>query len=162
MSSGAGQTLTLHWNGKAWARVPSPGLTGAPSNFLQGVAATSATNAWAVGWENVSPESELLLHWNGKKWTRAPGPSNAAGGGNMFAVTAASAANVWAAGDLGRMIHWNGKAWRKVSVPDVGWIYGLKAVSASDVWAVGSAASTSINPSAVILHWNGKRWSKSA
>jgi hypothetical protein len=40
-------TLILHWNGTKWAQVASP----TPSSFsmLSAVAASSATNAWAVG-----------------------------------------------------------------------------------------------------------------
>jgi hypothetical protein len=44
----AQNTLILHWNGTTWAQVPSPS-PGDSSNTLWGVAATSASNAWAVG-----------------------------------------------------------------------------------------------------------------
>src|SRR5690242_2370859 len=48
--TGAGDLRTLieRWNGTAWTRVPSPSPASA-YNDLFGVAATSATNAWAVG-----------------------------------------------------------------------------------------------------------------
>jgi hypothetical protein len=41
------QPLILHWNGQKWAQVasPNPGTDGA----LDGLAITSASNAWAVG-----------------------------------------------------------------------------------------------------------------
>ena len=45
-------TLVLHWNGTTWTHVKSPNLqtaVGSQSNDLFGVAATSATNVWAVG-----------------------------------------------------------------------------------------------------------------
>jgi hypothetical protein len=42
------QSLIEHWNGRAWKVQASPN-TGGFSNFLSGVAATSSTNAWAVG-----------------------------------------------------------------------------------------------------------------
>src|SRR6185437_5832073 len=62
------RTLIVHWNGKAWARVPSP----SPGNSgLYGVAATSATNAWAVG---AAGSTTLILHWNGKSWARVTSP----------------------------------------------------------------------------------------
>ena len=45
-----GTSLILHWNGTAWQRVPSPSPSyGKYGNGLASVAATSATNAWAVG-----------------------------------------------------------------------------------------------------------------
>ena len=40
---------------------------------LHGVAATSSTNAWAVG-DYSTPAGQprtLILHWNGTNWTRA-------------------------------------------------------------------------------------------
>ena len=49
-SQRAAQTLIERWNGTTWARVPSPNPAGAKrDNLLAGVAATSASNAWAVG-----------------------------------------------------------------------------------------------------------------
>lgn len=35
-------------------------------------------------------------------------------------------------------------------------LYGVKAISATDVWAVGLAPTSSL-----ILHWNGRAWSQS-
>jgi hypothetical protein len=54
----------VHWDGTAWRRVPSP----SPGTFasLSGVAATSATNAWAVGGADAG--KTLILHWNGTAW----------------------------------------------------------------------------------------------
>src|SRR5947209_49401 len=43
------QSLIEHWNGKAWKVQASPKRPGARENRLAGVAATSTTNAWAVG-----------------------------------------------------------------------------------------------------------------
>src|SRR3984957_15338637 len=47
---------------------------------LNGVAATSAGNAWAVGATGpIGRPSTLLLHWNGKAWARAAGVKPVAG-----------------------------------------------------------------------------------
>ena len=44
------QTLIEHWNGTSWKQVTSPNAGGSShDNVLNGVAATSSTNAWAVG-----------------------------------------------------------------------------------------------------------------
>ena len=59
--SDSGKTIILHWNGRTWAHVnsPSPGT----QNGLFGVAATSASNVWAVGYFQTSgPEQTLALH----------------------------------------------------------------------------------------------------
>jgi hypothetical protein len=42
------QTLIERWNGSSWQKVASPS-PGSLANSLSGVAATSASNAWAVG-----------------------------------------------------------------------------------------------------------------
>ena len=60
-------TVILRWNGAAWKQVPSP--SPAPSAVLSGVAATSASSAWAVGSTSNSTVSKtLVLRWNGKTW----------------------------------------------------------------------------------------------
>ena len=61
---GAGvKTLTEHWNGTTWKRVPSPSP---PRSTLRGVAAISARSAWAVGYTGSG--KTLILRWNGKAW----------------------------------------------------------------------------------------------
>jgi hypothetical protein len=56
------QTLVARWNGTAWKKVPSPDAGGpSASNFLVGVAASSANNAWAVGYYG-TPSQTLAVH----------------------------------------------------------------------------------------------------
>lgn len=70
-------TLLLQWNGSRWTQVPSPGLgvSFGPGSFLQGVAASSRSDAWAVGsydtggLEGPAPRT-LMMHWNGSTWAR--------------------------------------------------------------------------------------------
>src|SRR5690348_17523022 len=54
-------SLIMHWNGQHWARVagPSPG-TGAT---LNGIAAISARDIWAVGGYYATSPRTLTLHW---------------------------------------------------------------------------------------------------
>jgi hypothetical protein len=63
-------TMILHWNGKTWARVPSPNPFCATCDSLTGVAASSAKNAWAVGTLNAGGEV-VILHWNGTRWANS-------------------------------------------------------------------------------------------
>src|SRR6266566_1369549 len=56
------------------------------------------------------------------------------------------------------------KAWKVVSSPNVGLgnnqLQAIAAITASDIWAVGSSAADSSSPSqALIEHWNGTQWS---
>ena len=98
------KTLIVHWNGRTWTQVPSPG------GALYGVAATSARNAWAVG--STSNSKGLIERWNGQVWTQVPSPASAAA---LSSVTATSASNAWAVGstEAGKtlIMHWNGSAW---------------------------------------------------
>jgi hypothetical protein len=147
---------------------------------LNAVAAVSAKDVWAVGCSGacVSPGS-LILHWNGKKWSKVASPDPGAGLDDLTGVSAVSARDVWAVGyacsvahcGIGNVyktlvVHWNGKKWSTVASPDPSTVsnllYGVTAVSASDVWAAGSATpDVSTKPStSLVLHWNGRKWSR--
>ena len=148
--------LLVRVTGTTVQRVPVPGPA---RGALVDVAATSASNAWAVGW---TPGANQLFHWNGTAWTRSPLPAGM--GGSFSAVAATSATDVWAVthpqrGKLPPIMHWNGRRWDQLTSPDIGMPYTLSdvaATSANDVWAVGSAPVDSYK--AVILHWNGRNW----
>jgi hypothetical protein len=156
-------TLIEGWDGKSWSRMttPSPGRYG---NTLNGVAAVSATDAWAVGWffddtSNVA----LALHWNGRAWTRSsmkPPPGNT----EFQGVTAVSANDVWAVGDNeGRplVMHWDGVRWRTLSPPAVpsSWLQTVSADGRGGVWAAGYQMTDDGTVSRpLFLHWDGSRW----
>src|SRR5690242_16675881 len=54
------------------AGTAAPGGTGYTAHgTLEAVAATSATNAWAVG-DLGKQNTPLIVHWNGTKWSRVP------------------------------------------------------------------------------------------
>src|SRR5258708_6648103 len=92
------ETLTEHWNGTAWSVVPSPNPSTQGDN-LTGVAALSATNAWAVGFFENNAQSALqpiILHWNGTAWSLFPNIPNI--GMVVEAITARSATDIWAVG----------------------------------------------------------------
>jgi len=54
----------LRWNGTAWKQVPS--AIQSVNTSLSAVAATSASNAWAVG--TTGTGKTLIEHWNGTAW----------------------------------------------------------------------------------------------
>jgi hypothetical protein len=165
-----GKTVTLHWNGHGWKRVPSPTPTG--SSALYAVAAVSARDAWAVGGSDNAPYKTVILHWNGSTWKQEPTP---AVGGALFGVAATSASNAWAVGCAGDcyndfapistlVLHWNGTAWKRVPSPSPGLgstLTSVAATSAKNAWAVGCSAFCEISsaaPQTVILRWNGTNW----
>ena len=72
--SGDGPTssVILQWTGTAWTRVPIADL-GSDDGGLWGLAATSRSNAWAVGWDSAGGNAAgtpkiLILRWNGTAW----------------------------------------------------------------------------------------------
>jgi hypothetical protein len=143
------QTLIEHWNGTAWKRIPSPDPEGSSSSAsLFGVAASSPSDAWAVGgYFKDGVEQALIMHWNGKTWKLAAAPSldKPSVRGALSSVAIVSAANVWAVGSLNGKLtlaaHWNGSRWTEVPSPNPGSFSDFSAVAASsatNVWAVGT------------------------
>ncbi|MHB8599988.1 MAG: beta propeller repeat protein [Ktedonobacteraceae bacterium] len=136
-----------------WSIVPSPNPTDY-RNELNAVAAVSATDVWAVGWDSLG--GTLIEHWNGTDWQVGASPEV---DGVFFGIAALSASNVWAVGDssTGPLIeHWDGTVWQSVSSPAVagGGFTGISAQSASDIWAVGGQAGDKT----LTEHWDGTSW----
>ena len=152
-----GTHLVVRVTGSTVRTVPAPRPRG---GALLGVAATSATNAWAVGFIAGGPP--LILHWNGTAWKRSLLPRHSAGQVNGVAAT--SATNAWALDTRSRgssqIWHWNGRIWSRVSIPAIAgqtyFLHGVAALSARNAWAVGTSSSGTT----VILHWNGARWKR--
>ena len=128
---------------------------------LNAVTATSASNAWAVGY---SPGETLIERWNGKAW-KFVNSLNLGASGDLYGVAAPSASDAWAVGYLpgqsgsaSLIAHWNGKGWKRVKSPNPGpdgsILQGVAATSASNAWAVGETGGEKT----VILRWNGKTW----
>jgi len=67
--------VAYHWNGSGWSLFTMPALTAAAS--LAAVSASSATDAWAVGWTGGYTHIALSEHWNGSAWSVVPGPGKA-------------------------------------------------------------------------------------
>ena len=163
------QTLARRWNGQAWTQVPTP--TPGGSAWFNAVAATSRTNAWAVGCMCGGPgalgyATPLIEHWNGKVWTQQffRLPTHTA---QFLGVAAISRRNAWAVGGTGSSApnsalieHWNGYRWRRVTTPPgLGFLQGVTATKWNNVWAVGYN-NTGPRAVSLILHFNGTRWSR--
>src|SRR5208282_4459235 len=93
------------------------------NSYLYGVAATSATNAWAVGFTASSQAFQtLIMRWKGTSWKRVSSP-DPAGGGQLNGVAATAADSAWAVGSYltgsgtaGTLIErWNGTSWKLVT-----------------------------------------------
>lgn len=95
------QTLIEHWNGTAWAIVPSPNV-GPSDNFLNRVAARAANDVWAVGDYHTPPlPLTLIEHWDGTAWSVVPNPNPGSAVNQFYGVAALAANDVWAVGSTG-------------------------------------------------------------
>jgi hypothetical protein len=158
------QSLIEHWDGSNWRVIPSPNPAGKTYVVLNGVAAISTSDIWAVGHSgdpSSIPLQTLTEHWDGTSWSIIPSPSPGTYNGNVLnAVSALSANDVWAvgwyqSGQTGQeggalTMHWDGTSWTVVPNPSRWTLHGVTAISSNDVWAVGEQS---------ILHWNGTNWS---
>jgi hypothetical protein len=134
------RALLLHWDGKQWKPAPNPSLVAGHVSFLSGVAAPSATSAWAVGGINRRNAAHALaVRWNGARWSvvRVNGP-------RLLGVSALAANDAWAvagsglSAGAGRVMHWNGHLWTLATKLDSRRGLGAVAeVTPTDVWAVG-------------------------
>ncbi|HEY2443021.1 MAG TPA: hypothetical protein VGI31_07805 [Streptosporangiaceae bacterium] len=182
-SSFAIKTLILHWDGTSWTQVTSPNPGGASDGGdLNGISASSATDAWATG--NYTDSSgvsvSLALHWDGTSWTQVSTPSPGGLDDTLLTgVTDLSPTNAWAVGQYrtgphGKLpntlaLHWDGTSWTQVTTPNPGGPGGSRLIdvsgtSATDVWAVGTY-NTASRPGngrdhGLILHWDGTGWTQ--
>ncbi len=150
-----------------WNVVPSPNGNG--SSVLRAVATVSATDVWAVGGGQLGGSKTLIEHWDGARWSVVTSPNPGSIYDILDGVTAVSESDVWAVGydsNTGGVAqtlteHWDGSRWSVVTSPNPGsggnTLFGVAAVSASSVWAVGITTSTSEQP--LVEHWNGSQWS---
>src|SRR5215471_3372294 len=101
-----GKAFIVRVTGATVRKVPIPPMV--YGSGLDDVAATSATDAWAVGW---TLSGHLILHWNGTAWTRVQLPATVTRDvGQVDGVSATSATDVWFV-SLSRILHWNGRRW---------------------------------------------------
>jgi hypothetical protein len=161
-TSGSEGALIEHWNGTAWSIVPDSSVSGvgAITNTLLSVSADASNDVWAVG-------TETLLHFNGTTWSEVPSPLLHAN-----AVAALSPTNAWAVGTVTvfadhrqqtkpAIEHWDGTSWTIVSSPNPAptkdtALYGIAAISANDIWAVGAGKLSTISGTATLIeHWDG-------
>ena len=164
------RALIEHYDGVSWqvASAPQPGRR----SELNAVRATSATNAWAVGWwekPGVVPERSLVEHWDGGAWTTQASASFTHFTTILNAIGASSATNAWAVGDgsnpvlFGAILHLENGVWRNVSFTrpkGESDLLGVTTLGASDVWAVGQATPSGKPARTWIEHWNGVDWTR--
>jgi hypothetical protein len=164
VGSTSGGALAEHWDGTNWSVVSSPAFTGA---VMTAVSADASDDVWAVGDASAANGAPFTgpaaFQFNGTSWSIAATPT----GPTIRAVTALSPTNVWTVGAIPTITikhpgtpqveHWDGTSWSIVPSPIVklGTLAGVAAISAKDIWAVGSIGVHET----LTEHWNGRSWS---
>ena len=167
--------LIDRWDGATWKedQTPTAGCCFSAAS-LSGVAATSRTNAWAVGDKYTSGERTLILRWNARTrmWVKVPSPNPAGRRGaapsSLNGVAVRTVTDAWAvgaarsgpSGQWNTLIeHWGGTSWTVVPSPDPSRgrcvsddLSGVAATHAA-TWAVGDYCGA-----ALVLRLTGGRW----
>lgn len=100
VSSGGPQTLIEHFDGSAWAIVPSPNSATTYDQLLS-IAAVAVDDVWAVGRADSKQSSErstLVKHWNGETWSVVDSPNPSATSNTLIGVAAITPGDLWAVG----------------------------------------------------------------
>jgi len=164
--------LVERWGGGAWRLQPSPGAGGSAADSFSGVAAVSATSAWAVGISSAGPVVRTVIErWNGTTWHRVPSPTppGSVAAGFLNGVAASSRSSAWAVGSYDTQclaVRWNGVSWKRVLVASPAGAIGctldkVAILSPSSAWAVGDYYTGKANLT-LVEHWNGKVWKRTA
>lgn len=155
--------------GPSWSIVSSP-----PAKNVNGFAAASQDDVWAVGINFGSPEQAFTEHWNGTTWSVVPSLNVGTGDNAFNRVALDSGTSGWAVGYFAEgdnsetsgwqtlVERWNGAGWSVVSSPNPtpgsNSLTGVAALSSSDAWAVGYH-KTDTERQTLIQRWNGIGWS---
>ena len=155
-----------------WHTVPAvdPETEYGDFSSLNGVAALSPTDIWAVGefhrFADNSLGQPLIEHWDGTSWTLVSSPTPARQISVLNAVSALAPNDIWAIGyeqDIGfpylsLIEHWDGSNWTIVQDgTHQSYLIAVAAFASDDVWAVGT---TNFPGNGVIEHWNGQVWTE--
>lgn len=169
--------ISAQWAGKAaaaasltgsnWTVVPSY-YFGSLDNVLAGVSAASMTDAWAVGAYYPSSSNVLATlahHFDGTRWTAFPLPNVGAQENVLYAVSMPTTGKAWAVGYYvsGKFVqqtlieHFDGNVWSVVPSVSPGALqnilFGVAAITDSDVWAVGAEQDANGLWHTLTEHW---------
>jgi hypothetical protein len=162
-------TLIIHWDGSSWTQVTSPSPD-PHSNVLYSASAVASDAVWAVGARDTGT---LVLFWDGTTWSSIPTPT-VGQFDSLYSVSALSAGDMWAVGryvDSGSpplqrtlTMHCSRSGCTVPTSPNGGvgnnQLYGVAALSSSDVWAVGTSIvmTQPLQSVPLAIRWDGSGW----
>jgi hypothetical protein len=171
-------TLIEHWDGLNWSLVLSPNVPGTHVDKLQGVAARSASEVWAVGSARsfgIETEVTLIERWDGSAWSIVPSPNPGPTGNSLEAVAVIGDNDAWAVGSmystavvsLPISMRWDGSVWTAVAVPvppfcaQRTYLTDVAGARPKLVLATGYCTTTA-GDQGFVLRWDGRAWSVAA
>jgi len=148
------QEATQQQNPLVFSVVKTPNIAA-----IGAMGADSANDVWAVP----SVPHPISLRFDGAKWQALP----MVDGGRMSGVAVLSSKNVWAVGEqanaaFSEIQHFDGKQWTVVASPHFAAgdaLFGIQALSPSNIYAVGASVSKTQKSRPLILHFDGRAWS---
>ncbi|MZG11904.1 hypothetical protein GTY44_00100 [Streptomyces sp. SID5914] len=156
----AGLTAAAQGHAAAqWQAVPPPAPAG-----LSAYVPFDATSAVARSTVQTSTTC-LPCEYEHTLWTRQAGAWRSLplppAGASTDVLTGTAPNDVWAfgrgeRGDFGQY-HWDGSRWTDRTLPDFE-VLAARAVSRTDVWAVGNYRESDGDVPGAVAHWNGSAW----
>jgi hypothetical protein len=150
VEDGTERAVALHWNGADWRPAPVLPTLGGGRTALLAVAATSRTDAWAVGYRRNQP---VILHFDGRAWALSLSDVP----GDALGVTGLGPQDAWVVGE--RVQRWDGTAWAGTgTVRAKGTLRAIDAIAPDDVWAVGDRPTEASILKPLVQRWDGPGW----
>lgn len=150
VEAGTERAVALRWNGAEWRSAPVLPTLGSGRTALLAVAATSRTDAWAVGYRRNQP---VILHFDGRAWALSMSEVP----GDVLGVAALGPQEAWVVGE--RVQRWDGTAWSETgAVRSKGLLRAVSAVGTDDVWAVGDRPTEASILKPLVQRWDGSGW----
>jgi hypothetical protein len=181
-ANGFEEPLAEHWDGQTWTVATLPNDGNGNNTQLLSVSMDTQGDAWAVGYTIGSAANSqatpVTERWSGGTWQVIPSPVfDPSHPWELTGVAAVAPDNVWAVGTVFNnppappvpdlIEHWDGTSWTVESTPDPAGaqfssLSGISALSASDIWAVGTWTDSNALSHTLIKHWDGANWSVAA
>jgi hypothetical protein len=170
------QALIERWDGVQWQRIAVPESGRGRHAFLNTLTVVSPQNIWAMGSLSIPQDpmnaQPLIEHWDGHIWSIVPSPPGIKNRYNILTgAVALSPDDIWAVGfiqgeekplDLYYQTlieHWDGHTWSIAGPMMRGSLHSVTALSAKNVWAVGTEGYPQIYHT-FVEHWNGASWTR--
>jgi hypothetical protein len=144
----------LHYDGTAW-RVAKRWQHGQ----ITGLTAISPADVWVFGTTASGTSDPGTWHFDGYSWQRVTGLA-----GSVSRASAISDSDIWAIAASpasSSILHYDGTSWQPVPTgEDLDGVQprDILAMSASDVWVLGTKSDAADGVRLVLLHWDGIGW----